>query len=209
MALDFNAVALDSVEAKGGYGIGLQIAQQLAGSGMEVEAEAVARGIFDVLNNNPPAIDINEVTKALQELGQRAEAAQAEAFKALEAENQAFLEENKKAAGVVVTDSGLQYEILTEGNGAKPTAESTVRVHYTGSLIDGTVFDSSVKRGTPAEFPVGGVIKGWTEALQLMPVGSKWRLTIPHNLAYGERGAGASIPPFATLVFEVELLDIL
>ena len=214
MALDFNAVALDSVEAKGGYGIGLQIGQQLAGSGMEVEAEAVARGIFDVLNNNPPAIDINEVTKALQELGQRAEAAQAEAaqaeaFKALEAENQAFLEENKKAAGVVVTDSGLQYEILTEGNGAKPTAESTVRVHYTGSLIDGTVFDSSVKRGTPAEFPVGGVIKGWTEALQLMPVGSKWRLTIPHNLAYGERGAGASIPPFATLVFEVELLDIL
>ena len=209
MALDFNAVALDSVEAKGGYGIGLQIGQQLAGSGMEVEAEAVARGIFDVLNNNPPAIDINEVTKALQELGQRAEAAQAEAFKALEAENQAFLEENKKAAGVVVTDSGLQYEILTEGNGAKPTAESTVRVHYTGSLIDGTVFDSSVKRGTPAEFPVGGVIKGWTEALQLMPVGSKWRLTIPYNLAYGERGAGASIPPFATLVFEVELLDIL
>ena len=209
MALDFNAVALDSVEAKGGYGIGLQIGQQLAGSGMEVEAEAVARGIFDVLNNNPPAIDINEVTKALQELGQRAEAAQAEAFKALEAENQAFLEENKKAAGVVVTDSGLQYEILTEGNGAKPTAESTVRVHYTGSLIDGTVFDSSVKRGTPAEFPVGGVIKGWTEALQLMPVGSKWRLTIPHNLAYGERGAGASIPPFATVVFEVELLDIL
>ena len=209
MALDFNVVALDSVEAKGGYGIGLQIGQQLAGSGMEVEAEAVARGIFDVLNNNPPAIDINEVTKALQELGQRAEAAQAEAFKALEAENQAFLEENKKAAGVVVTDSGLQYEILTEGNGAKPTAESTVRVHYTGSLIDGTVFDSSVRRGTPAEFPVGGVIKGWTEALQLMPVGSKWRLTIPHNLAYGERGAGASIPPFATLVFEVELLDIL
>lgn len=209
MALDFNVVALDSVEAKGGYGIGLQIGQQLAGSGMEVEAEAVARGIFDVLNNNPPAIDINEVTKALQELGQRAEAAQAEAFKALEAENQAFLEENKKAAGVIVTDSGLQYEILTEGNGAKPTAESTVRVHYTGSLIDGTVFDSSVKRGTPAEFPVGGVIKGWTEALQLMPVGSKWRLTIPHNLAYGERGAGASIPPFATLVFEVELLDIL
>lgn len=209
MALDFNAVALDSVEAKGGYGIGLQIGQQLAGSGMEVEAEAVARGIFDVLNNNPPAIDINEVTKALQELGQRAEAAQAEAFKALEAENQAFLEENKKAAGVIVTDSGLQYEILTEGDGAKPTAESTVRVHYTGSLIDGTVFDSSVKRGTPAEFPVGGVIKGWTEALQLMPVGSKWRLTIPHNLAYGERGAGASIPPFATLVFEVELLDIL
>jgi len=209
MALDFNSVALDSTEAKGGYGIGLQIGQQLLSSGMDVDAEAVARGINDVLNQNPPAIDLNEVTAALQELGARAEAAQAEAFKAIEADNKAFLEENKKAKGVVVTDSGLQYEVLTEGNGAKPTADSTVRVHYTGSLIDGTVFDSSVKRGTPAEFPVGGVIKGWTEALQLMTVGSKWRLTIPQELAYGERGAGASIPPFATLIFEVELLDIL
>ncbi|VEI75453.1 FKBP-type 22 kDa peptidyl-prolyl cis-trans isomerase [Mannheimia haemolytica] len=209
MALDFNSVGLDSVEAKGGYGIGLQIGQQLLGSGMDVNSEAVARGIYDVLNNNEPAIDINEVTAALQELGQRAEAAQAEAFKAIDAENKAFLEENKKASGVIVTDSGLQYEILTEGTGEKPTATSTVRVHYTGSLIDGTVFDSSVKRGQPAEFPVNGVIRGWTEALQLMPVGSKWRLTIPQELAYGERGAGASIPPFATLVFEVELLDIL
>ncbi|EXI61234.1 peptidyl-prolyl cis-trans isomerase [Mannheimia granulomatis] len=209
MALDFNSVALDSVEAKGGYGIGLQIGQQLLGSGMDVNAEAVARGIYDVLNNNQPAIDLNEVTAALQELGQRAEAAQAEAFKAIDAENKAFLEENKKAKGVVVTESGLQYEILTEGTGEKPTATSTVRVHYTGSLIDGTVFDSSVKRGQPAEFPVNGVIRGWTEALQLMPVGSKWRLTIPQELAYGERGAGASIPPFATLIFEVELLDIL
>ncbi|UKH25344.1 peptidylprolyl isomerase [Actinobacillus pleuropneumoniae] len=209
MALDFNAVALETMEAKGGYGIGLQIGQQLLSSGMEVDAEAVARGINDVLNQNPPAIDLNDVTKALQELGARAEAAQAEAFKAIEADNKAFLEENKKAKGVVVTESGLQYEVLTEGTGAKPTADSTVRVHYTGSLIDGTVFDSSVKRGTPAEFPVGGVIKGWTEALQLMTVGSKWRLTIPQELAYGERGAGASIPPFATLIFEVELLDIL
>lgn len=209
MALDFNSVALDSVEAKGGYGIGLQIGQQLLGSGMDVNAEAVARGIYDVLSNNQPAIDLNEVTAALQELGQRAEAAQAEAFKAIDAENKAFLEENKKAKGVVVTESGLQYEILTEGTGEKPTASSTVRVHYTGSLIDGTMFDSSVKRGQPAEFPVNGVIRGWTEALQLMPVGSKWRLTIPQELAYGERGAGASIPPFATLIFEVELLDIL
>ncbi|MEG9500224.1 FKBP-type peptidyl-prolyl cis-trans isomerase [Mannheimia indoligenes] len=209
MALDFNSVALDSVEAKGGYGIGLQIGQQLLGSGMDVNAEAVARGIYDVLSNNQPAIDLNEVTAALQELGQRAEAAQAEAFKAIDAENKAFLEENKKAKGVIVTESGLQYEILTEGTGEKPTASSTVRVHYTGSLIDGTVFDSSVKRGQPAEFPVNGVIRGWTEALQLMPVGSKWRLTIPQELAYGERGAGASIPPFATLIFEVELLDIL
>lgn len=209
MALDFNSVALESIEQKGGYGIGLQIGQQLLASGMNVDAEGVARGIYDVLNQNPPAIDINEVSKALQELGQRAEAAQAEAFKALEEEGKAFLEENKKHASVKVTDSGLQYEVLAEGNGKKPSSTDTVRVHYTGSLIDGTVFDSSVTRGTPAEFPVSGVIRGWTEALQMMPVGSKWRLTIPHELAYGERGAGASIPPFATLVFEVELLDVL
>ncbi len=209
MALDFNSVKFDSVEAKGGYGIGLQIGQQLLGSGMDVDAETVARGIYDVLNQNPPALDLNEVTQALQELSQRAEEAQMAAFKALDEENKAFLEENKKAASVKTTESGLQYEVLSEGTGETPKANSTVRVHYTGSLIDGTVFDSSVKRGTPAEFPVNGVIKGWTEALQMMPVGSKWRLTIPHELAYGERGAGASIPPFATLVFEVELLDIL
>lgn len=209
MALDFNSVALESIEQKGGYGIGLQIGQQLLASGMNVDAEGVARGIYDVLNQNPPAININEVSKALQELGQRAEAAQAETFKALAEEGKAFLEENKKHASVKVTDSGLQYEVLAEGNGKKPSSTDTVRVHYTGSLIDGTVFDSSVTRGTPAEFPVSGVIRGWTEALQMMPVGSKWRLTIPHELAYGERGAGASIPPFATLVFEVELLDVL
>ena len=194
MALDFNSVSFDSIEAKGGYGIGLQIGQQLLSSGMDVDAETVARGIYDVLNQNPPALDLNEVTQALQTLSQRAEEAQMAAFKALDEENKAFLEENKKATGVNTTESGLQYEVLSEGTGETPKADSTVRVHYTGSLI---------------EFPVNGVIKGWTEALQMMPVGSKWRLTIPHELAYGERGAGASIPPFATLVFEVELLDIL
>lgn len=208
MALNLEQVALDSVEAKGGYGIGLQIGQQLIGSGLDVEPEAVVKGIFDVLNQNPPALDLNEVSNALQTLSARAEAEKAKAFEALEEEGKAFLEENKKAKGVVETASGLQYEILTEGTGAKPSKTDKVRVHYTGSLIDGTVFDSSVQRGTPAEFPVTGVIAGWVEALQMMPVGSKWRLTIPHNLAYGERGAGASIPPFSTLIFEVELLDI-
>ncbi|MGX2956466.1 FKBP-type peptidyl-prolyl cis-trans isomerase [Ursidibacter arcticus] len=208
MSLNLDSVALESVEAKGGYGIGLQIGQQLLSSGLDVEPEAVVKGIFDVLNQNPPALELNEVSQALQELSQRAEAAQVEAFKALEAEGKAFLEENKKHASVKEAASGLQYEVLAEGTGKVPTKADKVRVHYTGSLIDGTVFDSSVKRGTPAEFPVSGVIAGWTEALTMMPVGSKWRLTIPHNLAYGERGAGASIPPFSTLVFEVELLDI-
>lgn len=208
MSLNLDSVKLDSLEAQGGYGIGLQIGQQLISSGLDVEPEAVVKGIFDVLNQNEPALDINTVTNALQELQQRAEAAQLEAFKALEEEGKAFLAENKKHAAVKETASGLQYEILTEGTGKVPAKTDKVRVHYTGSLIDGTVFDSSVKRGTPAEFPVTGVIAGWVEALQMMPVGSKWRLTIPHNLAYGERGAGASIPPFSTLVFEVELLDI-
>ena len=121
----------------------------------------------------------------------------------------AFLETNKAREGVKVTESGLQYEVLTEGTGAKPTAEDKVRVHYHGTLIDGTVFDSSVDRGEPATFGVGQVIKGWTEALQLMPVGSKYKLVIPSELAYGERGAGGDIGPNTTLIFEVELLEII
>ena len=117
--------------------------------------------------------------------------------------------ENGKKEGIKTTASGLQYEVLVEGNGEIPTSDKQVRVHYHGMLTDGTVFDSSVSRGQPAEFPVTGVIAGWVEALQMMPVGSKWKLSIPQNLAYGERGAGAAIPPYAALVFEVELLDIL
>lgn len=205
----FDSVKLETTGEKGGYGVGLQIGQQLADSGLKVSAEAVAKGIYDVLNQNPPAIELNEVSAALQQLQQEAqETAQAQ-FKAIEEEGRAFLVENAKKDSVNVTESGLQYEVLVEGNGTKPTRADSVRVHYTGTLTNGTTFDSSVARGTPAEFPVSGVIAGWTEALQLMPVGSKWRLTIPHNLAYGERGAGASIPPFSVLVFEVELLDIL
>ncbi|ACA31949.1 peptidylprolyl isomerase [Histophilus somni] len=205
----FAQVALDDVSAQGSYGIGLQIGQQLVDSKLAVKAEAVAKGIYDALNQNPPALELNEVAKALQELQQQAsEIAQAQ-FKQIEEEGKKYLEENAKKDSVKVTDSGLQYEVLVEGSGAIPTRQDQVRVHYTGTLIDGTVFDSSVKRGQPAEFPVSGVIAGWIEALSMMPLGSKWKLTIPHHLAYGERGAGASIPPFSTLVFEVELLDIL
>jgi FKBP-type peptidyl-prolyl cis-trans isomerase FklB len=123
-------------------------------------------------------------------------------------QNKKFLEENKKAEGVTTLPSGLQYKVLKSGTGATPTADDTVRTHYKGTLIDGTVFDSSYDRGEPAEFPVGGVIKGWTEALQKMKVGDKWQLVIPSELAYGESGAGGVIPPHATLVFEIELLDI-
>ena len=205
----FSQVKLDDTEAKGSYGIGLQIGQQLLDSHLAVKAEAVAKGIYDVLNQQAPALDFNEISHALQQLQQQADEAQKAQFKEIDAAGKAFLEANKQKDGVKVTDSGLQYEVLVEGNGNVPSATDTVRVHYTGTLPDGTVFDSSVARGQPAEFPVNGVIKGWIEALSMMPVGSKWRLAIPHELAYGERGAGASIPPFSPLVFEVELLDIL
>jgi len=123
-------------------------------------------------------------------------------------EGNKFLEENKGREGITVTESGLQYEVLTEGTGAKPTAADQVRVHYHGTLIDGTVFDSSVDRGEPAVFGVGQVIPGWTEALQLMPIGSKWKVYLPSNIAYGERGAGGDIGPNSALIFEVELLEI-
>lgn len=140
-------------------------------------------------------------------------AKQAEANKVLYkdyiAQNEEFLANNKVKAGVNVTPSGLQYEVITLGTGPKPTAESTVKVHYAGTLVDGTEFDSSVKRGAPAEFPVSGVIPGWTEALQLMPVGSKFRIVLPENIAYGANGAGEMIKPFSALVFEVELLEII
>ena len=119
-----------------------------------------------------------------------------------------FLAENAKKEGVTTLDSGLQYEVLAEGNGPSPKATDQVTTHYHGQLIDGTVFDSSVERGQPATFPVNGVIKGWVEALQLMNVGSKWRLFVPHNLAYGDQAAGPTIKPFSTLIFDVELLSI-
>ncbi|PSB89087.1 peptidylprolyl isomerase, partial [Photobacterium damselae subsp. damselae] len=190
--------------------IGLQMGQQLAHSGLEgLNVAAIAKGIAASLTGEMPEIEVDEINDALRELHMRAEEIRQAQAKAAAAEGEAFLADNALREEVTVTDSGLQYEVLVEGNGEIPTSDKTVRVHYHGTLTDGTVFDSSVSRGQPAEFPVTGVIAGWVEALQLMPVGSKWKLYIPQNLAYGERGAGAAIPPYAALVFEVELLDIL
>ncbi|PKF50707.1 FKBP-type peptidyl-prolyl cis-trans isomerase [Enterovibrio nigricans] len=203
-------VKLETVEQKASYGIGLQMGQQLAGSGLEgLNVDAIAKGIATALAGDMPEIEIDEINNALRELHTQAEEVRQSAAKEAAAEGETFLAENAKRAEVTVTDSGLQYEVLVEGNGEIPTSDKQVRVHYHGTLTDGTKFDSSVERGQPAEFPVTGVIKGWVEALQMMPVGSKWKLFIPQDLAYGERGAGAAIPPFAALVFEVELLDIL
>lgn len=200
---------LDSIEAKASYAIGLQIGQQLKDSGLkDLDINAIKQGLEDVLTEKQPILPLNELHDALRQIHERAMAEKKkEAEKAAQA-GVDFLKENLTKDGVKSTESGLQYSILKEGDGKIPATTDTVRVHYTGQLIDGTVFDSSVERGQPAEFPVNGVIRGWVEALQLMPVGSKWRLYIPQELAYGSQGAGASIPPFSTLIFDVELLAI-
>ncbi|MDU6924596.1 FKBP-type peptidyl-prolyl cis-trans isomerase [Franconibacter helveticus 513] len=202
--------SFDTIESQASYGIGLQVGQQLRESGLEgLMPEALLAGLRDALEGNQPVVPVDVVHRALREIHERADAVRRERQKALAVEGEKYLEENRQREGVNSTESGLQFRVITQGEGPIPSRKDHVRVHYTGKLIDGTVFDSSVARGEPAEFPVSGVIAGWIEALTLMPVGSKWELAIPYNLAYGERGAGASIPPFSTLIFEVELLEIL
>lgn len=203
------ATAQDSVS----YSIGVFMAQNLKQQGInDLNNTLLMRGLQDVLSGQATKLTQAECSMVMNNYMQKQMAVRnAESMKA-SAENKkignAFLAENKAKTGVVTTASGLQYSIEKEGNGAKPAATDRVKVHYTGKLLDGTEFDSSVKHGQPAEFGVNEVIKGWTEALQLMPVGSKWKLYIPAELAYGDRGAGADIKPGSTLVFDVELLDI-
>ena len=188
------------------YALGINIGKSLKNSGIQdVSAADFAKGMNDVLSGN--ALDIPE-SEARELLNNYFKKLQEERMQKNKTEGKQFLEENAKKQGVVVTESGLQYQILTEGNGEKPKASDRVKVHYHGTLIDGTVFDSSVQRGEPAVFGVTQVISGWVEALQLMPVGSKWRLFIPYKLAYGAQGAGEMIQPFSTLIFDVELIDI-
>ena len=204
MSQDFS-----SIEGRVSYGVGRQMGQQLIDNPFDgINPQAVAQGLLDALNSVANPFSNEQMQEAFGEINRRMQAKEAEQHKALAAEGEAFLAENAKRAGITVTASGLQYEVITQGTGATPSKTSRVKTHYHGTLIDGTVFDSSVQRGQPIDFPVNGVIAGWTEALQLMPVGSKWRLYIPHNLAYGERGAGGAIKPFAALIFDVELIDI-
>jgi len=195
---------------KASYGIGLQMGEQLKSNPFEgLNLNSVFEGMKDAYAGSAFQVEIPEIQAAFEKINEEIQARREEESKVLSAEGISFLEENAKRPEITVTESGLQYEVLATGEGEKPTAESTVRVDYHGTLINGTVFDSSYERGQPAEFPVGGVIKGWTEALQMMPVGTKWRIYVPHELAYGERGAGAAIAPFSTLVFDVELHEIL
>lgn len=200
----------DTVRAQASYGIGLQIGQQLQDSGLkELDADAIAIGIRDVIAGNSPKVSLDVLRSALEQVHQKAAEEVKETARVAATAGEEFLADNAKKSGIKTTESGLQYKIIKQGNGAKPSEDDRVRVHYTGHIIDGTVFDSSVERNKPAEFPVNGVIPGWVEALQLMPVGSKWQLYIPQELAYGERGVGETIPPYSTLIFDVELLDIL
>ncbi len=200
---------LSTDEARVSYGIGLQLGGQLRDNPPPgVSLDAVVAGLRDAFNdagNRVPADELNASFKVIRERMQAEQAAKAEAAAA---EGRAFLAENAKREGITVLASGLQYQVLSTGEGRKPTREDTVRTHYHGTLINGAVFDSSYQRGQPAEFPVGGVIAGWTEALQLMNAGSKWRLFVPSELAYGAQAIG-SIPPHSVLVFDVELLEVL
>lgn len=197
------------------YALGHNIGHQLIGMGLKesLNVEDYATAIADVLQGRQPKMSHEEVQQVLEhyftELEQRQQAEAAERGKAAKGEGEAFLAENKKRAGVVTTPSGLQYEIVKEGNGRQPKASDTVQCHYEGTLIDGTVFDSSYRRGMPAEFGLRQVIAGWTEGVQLMKEGSIFKFYIPYNLAYGERGAGADIPPYAALIFTVELIKVL
>ena len=188
------------------YAIGLSMGQNLMGSGVtSLEYADLAAGIKDVLEKNQPQISYQEAQQVLGKFFSELEAKIAGEAKAA---GEAFLAENAKRKGVKVTESGLQYEVLEATIGQKPKATDKVRVHYEGTLIDGTVFDSSYKRGESITFGLNQVIKGWTEGLQLMSIGSKYKLYLPYQLAYGERGAGANIPPYAALIFTVELLGI-
>ncbi|MCD1598362.1 FKBP-type peptidyl-prolyl cis-trans isomerase [Rheinheimera aquimaris] len=199
-----------TLEQHASYGIGLQMGQQLADNPFEgLDIDAVAAGVIAAFTEQTPEVSDEQIRSAFTVISERMQTEQAEKAELLAEAGEAFLAENAKRPEITVTDSGLQYEVLVAAEGEKPTRNSTVRTHYHGTLIDGTVFDSSYQRGEPAEFPVSGVIAGWTEALQLMAPGSKLRLYIPHNLAYGERGAGNAIAPFSALIFDVELLAIL
>jgi len=200
---------LSTDQARVSYGIGRQLGDQLRDNPPPgASLEAIVAGLRDAFHGQPSQVDpeaLNASFRVIREIMQAEAAAKAEKAAAA---GRDYLVENAKREGVTVLESGLQYEVLVVGDGAKPSREDHVRTHYHGTLIDGTVFDSSYDRGQPAEFPVGGVIAGWTEALQLMNAGSKWRLYVPSELAYGAQGVG-SIPPHSVLVFDVELLDIL
>ncbi|WP_286239792.1 FKBP-type peptidyl-prolyl cis-trans isomerase [Neptuniibacter halophilus] len=205
-------VQLETLEQKASYGIGRQMGDQLAQQPFEgMDLNAISAGIADAFNGEAMRVEVKDIQEAFNVINDRLRAQQEAAAKEAAAAGEEFLSNNAKRDEVIVLESGLQYEVVEAGDSSsdKPGRESKVRVHYHGTFTDGNVFDSSYNRGQPAEFPVGGVIAGWTEALQLMNVGAKWKLYIPYDLAYGAQGSPGGIPPYSALVFDVELLDIL
>ena len=195
------------------YALGLGIGRQLLQMGAnELSIDDFSQAIKDVIGGAELKVNDTEAQQIVQDFFQKQEgkqrAAAAEKGKTAKVDGEKYLAENAQKEGVVTLPSGLQYKVLREGNGKKPKATDQVKCHYEGMLVDGTMFDSSVQRGEPATFPLNGVIAGWTEGLQLMQEGAKYRFFIPYQLGYGERGAGSSIPPFATLVFDVELIEV-
>ena len=205
-------VAITTEKEKTSYSIGMDLGNKLKSQSIDVDTAILVRGMNDGISGAKPLMSEEDMRTSLTALSTQIRAKQTAMLKDLteknKSEGDAFLLENRSKEGVVVLPSGLQYKILKAGDGPKPAATDSVVCNYKGTLINGKEFDSSFKRGQPATFPVSGVIKGWTEALQLMPVGSKWQLFIPPDLAYGERGAGADIQPDSTLIFEVELMSI-
>ena len=203
------AVELTTDEQKASYGFGLQFGDQLRRNSFEgLELDAVLAGIQHWYNQQEAALDDGQINASYQVIQARKQARDAELAGKRQQLADIFLEANAAREGVTTTDSGLQYEVLESGDGARPGPTSTVVTHYHGTLVDGTVFDSSVERGDPAEFGVHQVIPGWTEALQMMSVGDKWRIVCPPSLAYGEQGAGSAIAPNTALVFEIHLIAI-
>lgn len=204
--------ALQSQRDKVSYSIGLDIGNNLKRQSIDVDPDIISQGIKDILAGNEPLMTEQEIVETMMTLQKELMVKQAEKVKQIAEKNktagEAFLAENKKKEGVITLPSGLQYKIIKEGAGKTPKLTDTVTVHYRGTFIDGTEFDSSFKRGEPATFPVNGVIAGWTEALQLMKEGSIWQLFIPSNLAYGDKGAGSVIEPNSVLIFDVELISL-
>jgi FKBP-type peptidyl-prolyl cis-trans isomerase FklB len=203
-----NAAKLDTDQQKLSYIFGIQVGQNMQKEGVTLDMDAFAAGVADMLAGNQPQLDQQTAQKIISDYQAKKAQEMAALMNKKQAEAKAFMEENAKKPGVVTTASGLQYEILKEGDGATPTENDKVIANYKGTLVDGTVFDSSYDRGEPATFPVKGVIQGWQEALKMMKEGAKWRIVVPANLAYGPRGAGDLIGPNETLVFEIELIAI-
>jgi len=205
-------LVLKEQKDKVSYSIGINLGKNFKTQQIDINPDILLRGIKDGFSGNKQLLNDQEVNQTMMTFQEELMARQQELRKRLGeknmAEGEAFLAENKKREGIKTLPDGLQYKVIKEGSGNKPTLSDTVTTHYKGTLIDGTEFDSSYRRGQPATFPVNGVIAGWTEALQLMTVGSKWQLFIPPDLAYGERGTGRGIGPNATLIFEIELISI-